>query len=203
MHAPAAGSQVAGGARHGRRVDVGGVQFGTPQGRGQCRADRTGAAAQVDHHDGPACGGRGAAERHGLGHDHGASQDHSRIIRYAQHQDAYAALAPAAYAVAGTFTVSGVAQDASRMPVQAVVTVKASLKVSATASSRCLAGKVVLEWSIGLNGRVASAKTKSSTLRNASVEACILSNLKGWQFPTPNGGLVIITYPFLFNSVGY
>ncbi|HSK57502.1 MAG TPA: N-methyl-L-tryptophan oxidase [Actinomycetospora sp.] len=59
------------------------------------------------------CGGLGAAatywlsravggqvlalERHALGHDHGASQDHSRIIRYAQHQDAYAALAPAAY----------------------------------------------------------------------------------------------------------
>ena len=46
-----------------------------------------------------AAGGRVLAlERHGLGHDHGASQDHSRIIRYAQHQDAYAALAPAAYA---------------------------------------------------------------------------------------------------------
>ncbi|WP_223642637.1 AgmX/PglI C-terminal domain-containing protein [Corallococcus sp. EGB] len=66
-----------------------------------------------------------------------------------------------------------------------------------------LAGKVVLEWAIGLNGHVASAKTKSSTLRNASVEACILSSLKGWQFPAPKGGLVIITYPFLFNSVGY
>ena len=46
-----------------------------------------------------AVGGRVLAlERHALGHDHGASQDHSRIIRYAQHQDAYAALAPAAYA---------------------------------------------------------------------------------------------------------
>ncbi|GAA4940282.1 N-methyl-L-tryptophan oxidase [Actinomycetospora succinea] len=39
-----------------------------------------------------------ALERHALGHDHGASQDHSRIIRYAQHQDAYAALAREAYA---------------------------------------------------------------------------------------------------------
>ena len=37
-------------------------------------------------------------ERHELGHVRGASQDHSRIIRYAQHQDAYARLAPAAYA---------------------------------------------------------------------------------------------------------
>ena len=36
-------------------------------------------------------------EQFGLGHDRGASQDHSRIIRLAQHQDAYADLAPAAY----------------------------------------------------------------------------------------------------------
>lgn len=66
-----------------------------------------------------------------------------------------------------------------------------------------LAGKVVLEWTIGPAGRVVAAKTKSSTLRNASVEACILSSLKSWTFPAPKGGVVIITYPFLFNSVGY
>ena len=46
-----------------------------------------------------AAGGRVLGlERHELGHVRGASQDHSRIIRYAQHQDAYADLAPAAYA---------------------------------------------------------------------------------------------------------
>lgn len=46
-----------------------------------------------------AAGGRVLAlEQYALGHARGASQDHSRIIRYAQHQDAYAALAPAAYA---------------------------------------------------------------------------------------------------------
>lgn len=55
------------------------------------------------------------------------------------------AVAPASYASAGTFTVSGVAQDASRMPVTAQVTVTASaLKVTATATSRCVAGKPVL-----------------------------------------------------------
>ena len=36
-------------------------------------------------------------EQFTLGHRRGASQDHSRIIRLAQHQDAYADLAPAAY----------------------------------------------------------------------------------------------------------
>ena len=32
-------------------------------------------------------------------------------------------------------------------------------------------------------GRVVAAKTKSSTLKNSAVEACILSALKTWQFP--------------------
>ena len=36
-------------------------------------------------------------EQFRLGHDRGASQDHSRIIRLAQHQSEYAALAPYAY----------------------------------------------------------------------------------------------------------
>jgi sarcosine oxidase len=36
-------------------------------------------------------------EHLGLGHDRGASQDHSRIIRLAQHQSQYAALAPRAH----------------------------------------------------------------------------------------------------------
>ncbi|HYV49525.1 MAG TPA: AgmX/PglI C-terminal domain-containing protein [Myxococcaceae bacterium] len=66
-----------------------------------------------------------------------------------------------------------------------------------------LAGKVVLEWTIGTTGSVTAAKTKSSTLKNASVEGCILSALKTWQFPQPRGGVVIISYPFLFNSVGF
>lgn len=66
-----------------------------------------------------------------------------------------------------------------------------------------LAGKVVLEWTIATNGRVAAAKTKTSTLRNSAVESCILSNLKGWTFPLPKGGVVIVSYPFMFNSVGY
>ena len=58
------------------------------------------------------CGGLGSAalyrlarggvsalgiEQFRLGHDRGASQDHSRIIRLAQHQPEYAALAPHAY----------------------------------------------------------------------------------------------------------
>ncbi len=66
-----------------------------------------------------------------------------------------------------------------------------------------LAGKVVLEWSLSTVGKVVTAKTKTSTLRSSAVEACILNNLKTWTFPPAKGGVVIVSYPFLFNSVGY
>jgi hypothetical protein len=66
-----------------------------------------------------------------------------------------------------------------------------------------LAGKVVLEWSISTLGRVESSKSKSSTLKDSSVESCILRSLNTWQFPPARGQSVIITYPFIFNAVGF
>lgn len=54
------------------------------------------------------------------------------------------AIAPAKYATAGTFTVKGVAQDASRQPVEATVTVERALDVTVAAETRCVAGKVTL-----------------------------------------------------------
>ncbi len=66
-----------------------------------------------------------------------------------------------------------------------------------------LAGKVVLEWSISTSGTVVSSKTKSSTLKDGSVEGCILRSLNTWQFPPARGTSVIISYPFIFNSVGF
>lgn len=66
-----------------------------------------------------------------------------------------------------------------------------------------LAGKIVLEWQITTAGSVGFAKTKSSTMQSAAVESCILSSLKTWRFPPAKGAGVIITYPFMFNSVGY
>jgi hypothetical protein len=66
-----------------------------------------------------------------------------------------------------------------------------------------LAGKIVLEWQITTSGSVGFAKTKSSTMQSPAVESCILMSLKTWRFPPAKGAGVIITYPFMFNSVGY
>ncbi len=66
-----------------------------------------------------------------------------------------------------------------------------------------LAGKIVLEWGISTSGTVTSARTKSSTMKSSAVESCILSALKMWKFPSARGAGVVISYPFMFNSVGF
>ncbi|MBX7102408.1 MAG: AgmX/PglI C-terminal domain-containing protein, partial [Myxococcaceae bacterium] len=66
-----------------------------------------------------------------------------------------------------------------------------------------LQGKIVLEWNISTVGQVTTARTKSSSMKSAAVESCILASLKTWKFPPAKGAGVVISYPFLFNSVGY
>ncbi|HEX5857342.1 MAG TPA: Ig-like domain-containing protein, partial [Microbacterium sp.] len=54
------------------------------------------------------------------------------------------AIDPQRYAAAGTFTVAGIAQDDSRMPVEATVTVENAIEAVVSAETRCVAGKVTL-----------------------------------------------------------
>lgn len=74
---------------------------------------------------------------------------------------AWAGVDPASYASPGTFTVKGVAQDDSRMPVTATVTVTAG--VSVAAESRCVAGKAVVVATV----KNAAAATAEVTVSSA------------------------------------
>ena len=64
------------------------------------------------------------------------------------------------------------------------------------------AGKVLLEWTISASGVVGEVKTKLATLKSADATKCMADVVKQMQFPKPSGGEVIVSYPFLFNSVG-
>lgn len=65
-----------------------------------------------------------------------------------------------------------------------------------------LAGKVVLEWTIKTSGRVGVVKTgRGTTLKSSAAISCMQKKLKGAQFPKPKGGSVIVTYPFIFNTL--
>ena len=65
-----------------------------------------------------------------------------------------------------------------------------------------LSGKVTVEWVVATNGSVKSSRQKDSTMQSAAAVNCMLSSVKGWQFPQPKGGEVVVSYPFNFSPIG-
>ncbi|MBO9665541.1 MAG: AgmX/PglI C-terminal domain-containing protein [Bdellovibrio sp.] len=64
-----------------------------------------------------------------------------------------------------------------------------------------LFGKVAVKFTIGGSGQVEQQIIGDTTLKNATVEGCILNRVAAWKFPAPQGGTkVLVTYPFLFKS---
>lgn len=67
---------------------------------------------------------------------------------------------------------------------------------------RGLKGKLVVQWRVDRGGLVPYARVTSSTLNNASVEGCVVRQVKKWRFPKPDGGEVSVQFPFLFGVGG-
>ncbi|MDP6934843.1 MAG: AgmX/PglI C-terminal domain-containing protein, partial [Myxococcota bacterium] len=62
-----------------------------------------------------------------------------------------------------------------------------------------LGGKVKIRFVIAKDGTVSKASAVSSTVGSAAVDSCIATRFMRFQFPEPKGGgLVIVTYPFIF-----
>jgi len=67
-----------------------------------------------------------------------------------------------------------------------------------------LSGRVSIHWVINGSGIVNGANVESSSLKNAQVEGCIVSHLRGWKFPHPIGGVnVKVSYPFVLKRVNH
>ena len=66
-----------------------------------------------------------------------------------------------------------------------------------------LAGRVVVGFTIEPDGSVAGERVQSSTLGNNHVEQCVVGAMGRWRFPAvPDGGVVTVTYPFVFAASG-
>ena len=66
-----------------------------------------------------------------------------------------------------------------------------------------LSGKISMEWTIATSGLVSIVKTKINTMQSPVVAMCVSAKIKAWKFPKPKGGIVVVTYPFIFNSIGF
>ncbi len=66
-----------------------------------------------------------------------------------------------------------------------------------------LAGSIVFEWKIMLSGKVGEVGIKTSSVKSDSIHSCIKRAIKSWQFPKPTNTEVIVSYPFVFDIVGF
>ena len=67
-------------------------------------------------------------------------------------------------------------------------------------SDGALAGTVLMQWMIRVDGEVSDVKVVRSELNQSELHACLTRELMKIHFPTPKGGTVIIKYPFSFSS---
>ncbi|HZH02521.1 MAG TPA: adventurous gliding motility protein GltG [Myxococcaceae bacterium] len=66
-----------------------------------------------------------------------------------------------------------------------------------------LQGKVAVKFVISAAGSVASSSVAQSSAGNPELETCVAGRVRTWQFPKPKGGgVVIVTYPFIFKQSG-
>ena len=63
-----------------------------------------------------------------------------------------------------------------------------------------LAGNILVQWTIGGQGGVSDAKVVRSQLSNAQLHQCLLTEIVHVHFPVPQGGVVVVQYPFAFSS---
>lgn len=99
---------------------------------------------------------------------------------------AWESVAPAKYATPGTFTVKGIAQDDSRMPVEATVTVESAVEVEVAAATRCVSGKVVLTATL-TNGSTTSADVSVWTAHGTKVATIAAGKASSYAFTTRAG----------------
>ena len=66
-----------------------------------------------------------------------------------------------------------------------------------------LSGKVAVLFTINGGGLVNDANVAETTLNDGSAEGCMLSRIRRWKFPEPEGGgVVTVTFPWIFKPAG-
>ncbi|MFN7824557.1 MAG: AgmX/PglI C-terminal domain-containing protein [Pseudobdellovibrionaceae bacterium] len=64
-----------------------------------------------------------------------------------------------------------------------------------------LEGKVIIQFEIAEQGRVRTAKTKSTSLNDSTVESCVASRIREARFPEPpSGTIAVVDFPFVFGA---
>jgi outer membrane biosynthesis protein TonB len=74
---------------------------------------------------------------------------------------------------------------------------------SALIENAAIMGRIVYEWKILMSGNVGEVRIVSSSVNSHIIHDCIKEAIKTWQFPKPVGSEVVVSYPFVFDLVGF
>ena len=70
-------------------------------------------------------------------------------------------------------------------------------------SDPSIVGKAVYEWRILMNGSVGDVHILNASIQNQEILGCIKKSIKTWTFPQPHRAQVMVSYPFVFDIVGF
>lgn len=70
-------------------------------------------------------------------------------------------------------------------------------------SNPSIMGKMVFEWKILMSGKVGEIRIKSSSIQSSELHSCLKGAIRSWQFPKPRGAEVVVSYPFVFDIIGF
>jgi len=70
-------------------------------------------------------------------------------------------------------------------------------------SNPSIIGRVMFEWKILMSGKVGEVRIKSSSINSHEIHTCIKDSIRTWHFPQPSGSEVMVSYPFVFDIVGF
>jgi hypothetical protein len=70
-------------------------------------------------------------------------------------------------------------------------------------SDPSIVGKAVYEWRILMNGSVGDVHILNASIQNQEILGCIKKSIKTWSFPKPHRAQVMVSYPFVFDIVGF
>jgi len=70
-------------------------------------------------------------------------------------------------------------------------------------SNPSIMGKMVFEWKILMSGKVGEVRIKSSSIQSSELHSCLKGAIRSWQFPKPRGAEVVVSYPFVFDIIGF
>jgi hypothetical protein len=97
----------------------------------------------------------------------------------------------------------GMSREAVRRVIQQHLNEVTYCYETALISNPSIKGKITLEWKILMSGAVGEVRIKSSTVKSPEIYGCIKSAIKTWRFPKPVGNEVVVSYPFIFDIVGF